>query len=212
VDLTARGLPIGGGQVSFSDLIDSADTALQIVTEPGKEGTKWSGFVDLTYLKASETVTSDVPNNPDGLEIKSRSEQIYIDAALAYWPFGHEEGFNLYGGIRYTKLDDKFDFSLLGSPIGTLDSSRGYTDALLGLRYFITFSPVWALATRADYGFGDSEGIVMCEALLRYAVGRSRQHGVLAGYRYKKAEFQERDIIREEFRYNGPVVAFEFRF
>ena len=36
-DLTADGSPVGGGTVSFSDLMDATDTSFQIVIEAGRD-------------------------------------------------------------------------------------------------------------------------------------------------------------------------------
>ena len=49
--------------------------------------------------------------------------------------------------------------------------------------------------TRLD---GDSEGVFQVEALLRYAVGKNRQNGVLFGYRYKEAEFED-ERLKEDY-------------
>ena len=207
VDLTADGTPIGGGTVSFSDLLDIMDTSFQVNVEGGRSDGNWSAFVDLTYLE-----TSDKFSTPNVL-IKTDSEQLYIDTAIAYWPNGEEGGFNVFGGMRYTSLDDRFKFSLPapGVALGTLKNDRSFTDLLLGGRYRFDFNESWALQTRADYAFGDSEGILQLQAFVRYAVGKDRQHGVLIGYRYKDAEF-EAASLEEDFEFKGPVAGFNFRF
>ena len=47
--------------------------------------------------------------------------------------------------------------------------------------------------------------------MFRYAVGKQQQNGILFGYRYKEAEFDENDV-EEEYTFQGPAVAFNFRF
>ncbi len=135
------------------------------------------------------------------------------DAAIAYWPAGQAVGLNLFGGVRYTSLDDRFKFSIpaIGVPLGTLKNDRSFTDLLLGGRYRFDFNEFWALQTRADYAFGDSDGIFQVQAFVRYAVGKDRQNGVLFGYRYKEAEF-EAGGLEEDYEYKGPVAGFNFRF
>jgi hypothetical protein len=92
-----------------------------------------------------------------------------------------------------------------------LRNDRSFTDLLLGGRYRFDLNERWSLLTRADYAFGDSDGIFQLEALFRYAVGRDRQNGILIGYRYKEAELEDGGI-KEEYEYKGPAVAFNFRF
>ncbi len=210
-DLTADGAPIGGGNISFSDLLDVTDASFQIAVETGRDGGQWSGFVDLTYLDTSDDLTVNVGGTD--VRIDTDSEQWFIDAALAWWPGGEADGLNLFGGIRYTDLDDRYDFSVAstGDRLGTLDNERDFTDALLGVRYRFDIVTHWSLQTRADYAFGDSDGIFLIQALFRYAVGKTRANGIMFGYRYKEAELGGGGL-EEDYEYKGPVAAFNFRF
>ncbi len=207
VDLTADGTPLGGDRVSFSDLTDMTDTSFQIVVEGGRNKSNWSAFIDLTFLDTSDS--SAVP----AARIETDSEQWFIDAAIAYWPQGEAGGVNLFGGIRYTSLDDEFEFIDPGTgvPLGTLENDRSFTDLLLGGRYRFVLNERWSLLTRADYAFGDSDGIFQLQALFRYAIGRDKQNGILIGYKYKEAELEDGGIV-EDYEYKGPLAAFNFRF
>ena len=69
----------------------------------------------------------------------------------------------------------------------------------------------WSLLTRADYAFGDSDGIFQLQALFRYVVGRDRQNGILIGYRYKETELEDGGL-EEDYEYKGPLAGFNFRF
>ena len=104
--LTADGQSVGDVDISFSDLLDTIDTAYQIVVETGPKAGKWSAFVDLTYLETSDNLT--VPTNVGDIRIDTDSDQLFIDAAVAYWPMGFGNNFNVYGGMRYTDLEDQF--------------------------------------------------------------------------------------------------------
>ncbi len=207
VDLKADGTPIGGDTVSFKDLLDVTEESFQIIVEGGRSDGNWSAFVDLTYLETSDK------SSAGAVQIKTDSEQWFVDAAMAYWPNGEASGLNLFGGIRYTSLDDRYKFSLpaLGQPLGTLKNDRSFTDLLLGGRYRFDFNESWALHTRADYAFGDSDGIFQLEAAVRYAVGKGRQHGILIGYRYKESQLEDGGL-EEDYKFNGPIVGFNFRF
>ena len=203
VDLKADGTPIGAGKISFNDLMDATDASFQVFVEAGRG--RWSGFADVTYLDTSDSNTSG------GLRIKTDSKSWVVDMAAAFWPAGEEGGLSLFAGMRYTSMDDEYKFVLDGVSLGTRGNDRSFTDVLLGARYNYPFSERWALATRVDGSFGDSEGTFQLEALLRYAVGKRQQHGLLLGYRYKEADF-ESGRLEENYEYKGPVAGFNFRF
>ena len=211
VDLTVDDNPVGGDKVTFSDLLDTLDAAFQVVVETGAEGGNWSAFVDFTYMDASDGDTVNVAGTD--IKVDTDSTQMFVDVAVAWWPQGIEGDYSFYGGIRHTDLDDDYDLSdaASGTPIDSIDNSRSFTDALIGGRYMYDFNERWTLQTRADYSFGDSEGIWQLQAMVRYAVGGKQQHGVIAGYRYKEAEFEEGGV-NEDYEYKGPAVAFNFRF
>lgn len=205
VDLTFRDANIGAGEISFSDLLDILDAAFMVQIEGGKGN--WSAFGDLTYLKTSDT------NERDLFTIDSKSEQTFLDAAIAYWPAGFGSQFSIFGGVRYTKLDDRFSYSgNIGEVVeGQLKSTKDYYDGLVGLRYRFDFSDRWQLLTHGDYGFGDSEGVFLLRANFAYTVGKRQQNRVLFGYQYKDAEFKDSDLTMA-FTNHGPMLGFDFRF
>jgi len=82
---------------------------------------------------------------------------------------------------------------------------------LLGARYRFDLAQHLSLSTRADYGFGDSDGIFLAQAVFQYAIGKSRQHKLCLGYRYKEAEWKQGGLD-EEYKYKGPVLGFNMRF
>ena len=204
LDLTVEDTDITGGvKIPFSDLLDVLDTAFQIHVEGGKG--KWSGFGDFTYLETSDTIDRPM------LTIETNSKQTFLDAAIAYWPNGVGSQLNIYGGVRYTGFDDRYEFLLGTDPLVVSRSSNDYYDALLGLRYRFDLSERWGLLTRADLSFGDSEGTWLVQALFGYTVGKRQQNRILFGYQYKQAEFKDGGL-RQEFTYGGPMAGFNFRF
>jgi hypothetical protein len=205
VDLTFRDTNIGTGEISFNDLLDVLDAAFMIHVEGG--GGHWSAFGDLTYLKTSDSTERTA------LIVDTDSKQLFFDGAVAWWPNGAGSNFSLFGGLRYSGFDDRYTFRLItdSSPVGERGSTKDYYDALVGLRYRFDFSERWALLTRADASFGDSEGTVLLQANLAWTVGKRQQNRILFGYQYKTAEFRD-DDLRLEFDYQGPMVGFNFRF
>jgi len=204
LDISLRDSGIGGGtEIKFNDLLDVLDAAFQIHVEAGKGS--WSGFADLTYIE-----TSDTANRPL-LAIDSRNKQTVLDAVVAYWPDGVGSQLNVFGGLRYSGFDDRYRFSLGTDPLLERRSTKDYYDALLGLRYRFDLSERWALLTRGDVSFGDSEGTWLVQGLFAYTLGERRLNRIVFGYQYKEAEFKDAGL-NTEFAYNGPMAGFNFRF
>jgi hypothetical protein len=205
VDLTFRDTDIGAGEISFNDLLDILDAAFMIHVEGGRGN--WTAFGDLTYLKTSDSTERTA------LVVDSSSKQLFLDGAVAWWPGGVGSNFNLYGGLRLSEFDDRYTFRLIGdsAPVAERRSKKAYYDALIGLRYRFDFTERWSLLTRADTSFGDSEGTVLLQANLAWAVGKRQQNRILFGYQYKTAEFRD-DDLKLDFDYQGPMVGFNFRF
>jgi hypothetical protein len=96
LDISVNDTSVGGVDLSFADLLDMLDAAYQIQVEGGKGN--WSGFADLTYLKLSDSEQRPI------IRIDSDSKQVFLDAAVAYWPGGVGSPLNFYGGVRYSDL------------------------------------------------------------------------------------------------------------
>lgn len=205
--LKADGTPIGDGKVTFDDLVDTSDTSFQFVTEAAIKGGKWSVLADVTYLDASDTFKGAI------LRVDSESENWVVDAAIAWWPGGEEQGLSLFAGGRYTEMDDRFHFKTVQDKekLGVLKNDRDFLDVLIGVRQRFTLGERWALFTRADYSDGDSDGIWQVQAVVRYAMGSKQQYGLMFGYRYKEAEFKN-GKLEEKNKYYGPLLGFNFRF
>lgn len=205
VDVSFRDRDIGSGEISFGDLLDMMDSAFMIQAEAGKG--HWSGFVDLTYLEISDRDKRPL------LIVDSSSTQVFLDAALAFWPGGPGSNLSLYGGLRYTGLDDEFKFRRAsdGSLISKQRSDKDYSDALLGVRYRWDLSKRWSLLTQGDGSFGNTEGTWMLRGLFGYTVGKRQANRILFGYQYKQAEFKEGDLGLD-YTYEGPLAGFSFRF
>lgn len=203
LDLTYRGRSVGSEDISFGDLMDMMDSAFMVHVEAGRG--HWSGFTDLTYL-----AISDRDRRPN-VTIDSESTQVFLDAALAYSPGGADSGLNVFGGIRYTELDDEFKITLSNTVLGRLRSDKKYTDALLGVRYRFDLAPRWSLLTHADFSFGESEGTWLLRGLFGYTVGKRQMNRLLFGYQYKQAEFEDGDLGLD-YTYQGPLAGFNIRF
>lgn len=202
-DLTLQDQDLGGGNTGFSDLLDTIDTSFQVNIEGGQGN--WSTMLDFTYLDMSDTTQRTV------LTVDSRNKQTFADAAVAWWPAGVGSSFNLYGGIRYSGFDDRYRFSAGDVMLSQRASNDDYYDALLGVRYRFDLSARWALLTRADFSFGDSEGTWLAQGIFAYTVGKRNMNRLVLGYQFKDADFKSGDLMTE-YAYKGPVAGFNFRF
>lgn len=204
VDLSFRDTTVGG-EISFGDLLDTIDSAFMINVEGGRG--RWSVFADLTYLDTSDTDRRNL------LSIDTRSKQTILDAAVSWWPEGVGTPLSVFGGVRYSGFDDRYDFRLIqdGTLLASRRSEKDYYDALLGLRYGFQLSDRWSLLSHGDLSFGDSEGTFLLRALFAYTVGKRGQNNLVAGYQYKRAEFRDGDLTID-FDFHGPVAGFNFRF
>jgi hypothetical protein len=205
-DLTAEGTPLDKAKITFNDLLDVTDSSFQLAVEGGRKSGHFTGFVDVTYLETSDNYKGEF------LRIDTDSEQWFIDAALAYWPGGVGSNLNVFGGARYTDLDDDFTLKTGQSGLELLKfgPQRDFLDALVGARYRFDLANRWALLTHADYAFGDSDGIFILQALLRFTLGENNRYGILLGYRYKEAEHEDGGL-EEDYEYKGPVLGLSFR-
>ncbi len=203
LDFTLNGSPVGGADLSFGDILDVLDAAFQIHVEGGKGN--WSAFADFTFISTADSTELPI------VRIDTDSEQVVLDAAAAYWPGGVGSPLNLFGGVRYTGFDDRYRFSVAGTPVGESRSTQDYVDALLGIRYRFDLSNRWGLLTLADVSFGDSEGTWQVQGLFAYTVGKRQRNHIMFGYRYKQAEFKDGNLTTD-FTYSGPLAGFNFRF
>lgn len=204
LDLSVKDPDLSAGvEISFDELVDTLDSAFQIHVEVGKGN--WSGFSDLTYISISDDNTSPL------LVTDAKNKQLLIDVVAAYWPAGVGSNLNVYGGLRYSGFDDRYRFTLGNQPRVELGSKKDYYDALLGIRYRFDLSKRWALLTRGDLSFGDSEGTFLVQGLFAYTVGKRQQNRIVFGYQYKEAEYEDSGLTTE-FTLSGPMVGFNFRF
>jgi hypothetical protein len=204
IDLGVRGTSIASGEITFDDLLNALDAAFMIHIEGGKGN--WTGFADMTYLDTSHS------NQRQVLNIKTDSQQSFLDFAAVYWPAGVGTQFNVFGGVRYTGFEDEFRFyGPAGNLLERIKSTEDYYDALIGARYRFDLSERWKLMTHADFSFGESEGTFLLRANFAYIVGKRRQNRILLGYQYKEANFKDGDL-EKDFVYHGPMAGFNFRF
>jgi hypothetical protein len=208
--LRANDRDIAADEIDFGEILDSLDGAFQVVAETGRG--RWSGFIDFTYLSMSDSQMVEL-SSLGSVKVATKSDQLFADVAIAFWPWVDVSGFNLYAGLRYTGLDDRITLDLVNpdTRLGKISADRSYTDALIGFRDRFKIVENWDVIIRMDYGFGDSDGVFLAQGALRWAVGAQRRHGIVLGYRYKDAKLGE-GSREERYKYKGPLLGFNFRF
>lgn len=203
LDLSLEDEALGGGKLSFGDLLDKLDAAFMITAEGGRN--HWSVFADLAYAEISDSEQRPV------FRVDTTTEAVMLDLGLAYWPGGIHSPLSLIAGLRYHDFDNRFRFRLGDTPVTEVRDQDDYYDALLGIRYRFELGQRWDLMTRADASFGQSDGTWMLRATLGRTVGRSQRNRILFGYQYRRADFSSGDL-EMEFTYHGPTAGFSFRF
>ncbi|MEJ2522132.1 MAG: hypothetical protein P8080_04525 [Gammaproteobacteria bacterium] len=203
LDLSLEDEALGGGELSFGDLVDKIDAAFMITAEGGRN--HWSVFADLAWVELSDSEQRPV------FRVDTTTEAVMLDAGVAYWPGGIGAPLSFIGGLRYHDFDNRFRFRLGDTPVSEVTDSQTYYDALIGIRYRFDLGHRWDLMTRADASFGDSDGTWMLRATFGRTVGKSERNRILFGYQYRRADFSSGDL-EMEFTYHGPTAGFEFRF
>ena len=118
--------------------------------------------------------------------------------------------FDFYGGIRYTDMELKLEFS---GPLGTQKGNQNWLDPMFGLRWQWKFADKWTLVTRGDIG-GFGAGSDFAWSALGFIDWRPWKHvGFLLGYRALYQDY-ETGSGSKRFHFDatmhGPVAGITF--
>lgn len=217
LDLFVNDDPVVGADISFSDLMEKRDAAMQLHFE-GQRG-RGGFFFDVTYLGVSSAqATGARPPLPGGTQIESELDSTLAEAGGFYRLSGDTQGLDLIFGARMLDLDITVDFALPPPLTGTQRLSGGDTlmDGFAGLRFSTSFAERWEFMARGDLGAGDSDLAWNASAYFGYAVGKEPQNLILFGYRHLQLEFEESSGggqgVETDLTFSGPAIGFAFRF
>lgn len=204
VDLDTRFPRVSGStDVSFGDIIDKFDGALQVHGEG--QGDNFGAFADLTYLSVSDS--TDRPR----VRTESDLDTVLFELA-AVWSPGEERfrGVDVFAGLRYLDADITTDLIPANPslPRVRVDSGDSFADFLLGVRYTWAFSERWGLTLRGDGSWGDTDGTWNASAIAQY---RTKNGAWFFGYRYLDIEIEKGDA-KSNLTISGPGVGYGFRF
>jgi len=191
-----------GGSVSFSDLVDTLEGALQVHVEGHSPG-PWGVFGDLTYISLSDTITT-----PAGARVDTAADVALIEVGGVY---SATEGIDVLFGVRSLGLDT----DITATPPGViLSADPSLADALLGVRFSGDLSDRWDYLFRVDVSGGDSEGTwnVLAGAGLNFGAKGNKR--ALFGYRHMEIETEREGAsnIAVELTMSGPLVGVDFAF
>lgn len=124
-------------------------------------------------------------------------------------------GWEWLAGLRYQKLETDLDLSIGGTPLSTGESSKAWTDPIVGVRWHTRLGEDWSLNARADIGgFGVGSDFVWNASLIAW-YRFSESWGMQLGYRALSFEFEDEgggDSVTYDLSMYGPIIALSFSF
>lgn len=176
----------------------------------------WLYGFDGLYADIGKEGDVDVPvesEEPDGPDAIGAALDFTTRTTMAHAFVGHEwyrdANWSVYGtgGIRYTRFETDLTVET-DDGARRFDTEDNLTDATFGLRGHYSFTPRWSTPFIVDVGTGSTEISLQAFTAAEYTWGAS---SVTAGYRYMKWRLDDSDFL-EEVIYEGPVVAYSYRF
>jgi hypothetical protein len=205
-DLLVKDRITGGGDTEFRDLLDIADTTLQLHFEGQRD--RWGLFGDLTYIELSDSQSGELGVLQFDVEIK----EVLLEAGAIYRPGGRTGKLDLLFGARYLSVDEKYSLQLGESdPIGPV-VDEGYLDALVGVRYNIPLGQRWLCSLKGDVSAGGTDYMWTAQGVVGWLFGAKRNSGVFLGYRYRDMKYTKTDVVEVKKTLSGPILGLRFGF
>ncbi|MCI0675338.1 MAG: hypothetical protein L0Y42_06120 [Phycisphaerales bacterium] len=159
----ARGLTTDVS-VSFTDILEDADSVIGISGTFEMGTGKWSGFVAGMYTKIG--VDEPTPFGTAELDTELALLSFGIAYEVGRWPMetasradqpARDGKVDVYAGGRYTSVGIDFDFAVLP----TIDHDKDWVDPIIGAALDLPFSPNWSVVLDGSVGgFGVSSDFV----------------------------------------------------
>jgi opacity protein-like surface antigen len=211
-DTQAGRLPKTSVDMKFSDIMDTLDFGLMGQLEARKN--RWGIFVDAIYMKLSDTAESN--GQVLDLRAKARIEQSTLAAAVTYRLLEGSSPVDLFGGVRYTKLDvdATIDASVFGGLLGRQvkrDASKDWFDPYIGVRAQHKLNDNWTLVGYGDVGGFGVGADSTWQASLGADYALSKTTSASFGYRYFSVDYDD-DGFRYDMKNDGLYLGMTFRF
>lgn len=189
-------------ETSFSSIIDKLDFAFQGHVEG--QGERFGVFADVTYIALSD-------NKSFTRFDTNASMDTTLTEVAGVWNVEPEryEGLDLFLGVRHLVADFTLTIKPAAGqtfPQAEVGFDQSYSDAMAGLRYTARLNDKWSVITRADYGWGDTDGTVNASVMFGRKLGAG---SLMLGYRYLDIE-ASKGTTDIDVTMQGPVLAYAF--
>lgn len=206
----------GGAEMnaSRSTILDNLDFALmgEIVQRRGEWLFAFDGFYSDLGKSANVRlpITPGDPENPDEIDAAlDFSTNTTFFSAVAGRRVVDRPAFELFGtlGLRYTHFETSFTAEV-GDQAFRVNTEDDLLDVIAGVRGTYRINEHWALPFIADIGTGSSDFTWQAFGGVSYSVGR---HSFTGGWRHMAWQLGDGGYI-EDIDYDGPVLAYSYRF
>lgn len=188
---------------SFSELLRDLDGAL-FVSGLARRG-RLVLLGELSWSSSSRAGVVPVP--PAGLPAEARLRQTSVTLAGGWRAVARPGAtVDLLAGARYWRLRGQ-----VASALGTLSSTRSFTDPIVGARLNLRLAPQWSAILHADAGgFGvGSRLATQVVGTVNYRTARGIT--LSAGYRHLAVDYR-RGSTRFDLRMGGPILGATWQF
>jgi hypothetical protein len=199
--------------VSFADLFENLDFALQLYAEAARPG--WGVFVDVIY--------ADLGADGDrrGIDIDVDMKTVFVEAAIfKRFEIGQAQNkrLDLFVGGRWTYLEAELDVESFLFGINYESSmDNDWVDLMVGARLGVELNEKWSLGFRTDFaGFGIGSGSELtwsASVLAGRAVGQNST--LYFGYRHRNIDYESgsgRNTLEADIAITGPIIGMSRKF
>jgi hypothetical protein len=116
---------------------------------------------------------------------------------------------DVVGGIRYWRLKSELEFQSGVLPGIGLEASRGWTDAIVGVRARRTLSDKWWASAYGDLGAGGSD--FTYQIVGNAGLDIHERYALVFGYRYLNVNYEKNDFLFDTAM-KGPLFGFTIKF
>lgn len=192
---------------SFSDIFHSLKFALMGVVEARKG--KFVLLVDTEYVSIEDDRATPGPFFSD---VTAKFKTFIFDPEVGYRVFAKPEkgqSIDVVGGIRVWHVSTELNFGAGILPAVTLDGSRNWVDAIVGLRGRTALSEKVFLSGKFDLGGGGSKFTWQFFGGLGYNI--KPNIALIGGYRVLDVNYNKDNFVYD-MNQRGPIMGLGFKF
>ncbi len=215
VDASLNGRQVVDKTIPVSDLVDDITFMFQVRLE-AQHG-DFGAMVDLFDVSLSNDVKGvPLPEGAGSADLSSDIGMTILDVAGVYDHTRTGRGFAVFAGTRLldqrATIDATMNLTNGPSVAQHYETDDWLTDALVGARFTMHFSPHWGVRMQGDASTGDTDYTWSAGPTLSYAFGNQGRFGVSAGYRYMKVDYKDNGSLDARMTLSGADVGFRVSF